>query len=411
MIGPALWYYLFIICCGSFLFALSLGQLTLSLIGVYAVWISLICLTDLKLRVSFFASSITVSCTFMVAAYVLFDIHTAVFTASIGSLLADLLGRRGLKKGLFNAAQVTISIYAAGSVFHALKMSTGVLFNLREDLLAIIFSYLTYTILNTLMVLIMVSLSDRLRFFGVLRKDLSIEPIHLPTVLPIALLIVYLYQEEPLTLIFLAIPLLMAHNSFKNYTQLHTQTVETVQVLADIVDRRDPYTASHSQRVAKLAQDIASAIGLKSSDVEQIAMAGRVHDIGKVSIPDRILLKSGQLTEDEYRVMMSHARAGYDILSGLQLYKKCAHYVLYHHEHFDGGGYPEGLSGEAIPIGARILAVADAYDAMTSDRPYRAALSREKALDELRRCSGRQFDPNIVEAFCALHQTTTSEPE
>lgn len=411
MQGLALLYFLLVVCCGLGLFVLNLSQLDLSPIVVYVIWTILVFVTDLR-SVPFYGSSITVSCTLMVAAYILFDIPAAVCTAAIGTFLSDVIARRGAHKALFNASQSALSIYLAGIVYYVLKASSPeIVFDLRYDFVAVVLSYLTYSSVNTLLVLTIVTLSTGRKFTGIVQKNLSIEPIHLPTVLPIALLIVYLYQEEPFTLVFLSIPLMMAQQSFKNYVQLHTQTVETLQVLADIVDRRDPYTASHSQRVAVLAENLANALELKNDIVEQIAMAGRVHDIGKVSIPDRILLKSGQLTEDEYRVMMSHARAGYDILSGLQLYKKCAHYVLYHHEHFDGGGYPEGLSGEAIPIGARILAVADAYDAMTSDRPYRTALSREEALDELRRCSGRQFDPNIVEAFCALHQKTTSEPE
>ncbi|MGQ9496831.1 MAG: HD-GYP domain-containing protein [Desulfotomaculales bacterium] len=405
--GPALLYFLVVVVTGSVIFGINLTHLKVSFFGIYFIWTFLTFVSE-KLMVSFFGYYLTVSCALHVSAYILFDIPTAVFTAVLATIISDFTSRRDLHKAAFNAAQSAITICLAGPLFYAMKQSTDTVFSLRHDFLAFFLSYLVYTVVNTVLVWLIVALTSGQKLSSVIQKNIRVEVIHSPTVFPIAPLIVYLYQQEPLSLVFLAMPLLMAHLSFKNYAQLHLQTIATMEVLADIIDRRDPYTAKHSQRVAKLAEATAWAMGLSAGEVEEIGLAGRVHDIGKVAISDYILLKNGSLSPWEYEVVKSHPRIGFNILSELRLYKKCAPYVLYHHEHFDGTGYPEGLKGEAIPLGARILAVADTYDAMTTDRPYRRALTRQQALSELRRCSGTQFDPAVVNAFLATQEQAKS---
>ncbi|HAG07796.1 MAG: HD domain protein [Clostridia bacterium 62_21] len=401
--GPALLYFLVVVVTGSVIFGINLSHLKVSFFGIYFIWTFLTFVSE-KLMVSLFGYYLTVSCALHVSAYILFDTPTAIFTGVLASIINDVTSRRGAHKAVFNAAQYTITICLAAPVFYALKQSTDAVFSLRHDFLAFLLSYLVYIVANAVLVWCIVALTSGQKLTSIIQKDLRVETLHTPTVLPVAPLIVYLYQQEPLSLVFLAMPLLMAHLSFKNYAQLHLQTIATMEVLADIIDRRDLYTAKHSQRVAKLAEATAWAMKLSAKEVEEIALAGRVHDIGKVAISDYILLKNGSLSPEEYEAVKTHPRVGFEILSNLYLYKKCAHYVLYHHERFDGTGYPVGLKGEAIPLGARILAVADTYDAMTTDRPYRRALTRQQALDELRRCSGTQFDPAVVNAFLATQE-------
>lgn len=403
MQGPALFYFLFVVVTGSALFAFNLLHLKASYLGIYVTWTLLTFISE-RLMVSFFGYYLTVSCALHVSAYILFDIPTAVFTGVLASIINDVTNRRGAHKVVFNAAQYTITICLAGPLFYALKQSTDTVFSLRHDLLAFFLSYLVYTVVNTVLVWLIVALSSGQKLSSIIQKNMRVEVIHSPTVIAIAPLIIYLYRQDPLSLIFLAMPLLMSHLSFKSYAQLHVQTIATMEVLADIIDRRDPYTAKHSHRVAKLAEATAWAMELSAKEIEEIALAGRVHDIGKVAISDYILLKNGSLSPEEYEAVKTHPRIGFEILSNLYLYKKCAHYVLYHHERFDGTGYPVGLKGEAIPLGARILAVADAYDAMTTDRPYRQGLTRQQALEELRRHSGTQFDPVVVNAFLAAQE-------
>ena len=170
--------------------------------------------------------------------------------------------------------------------------------------------------------------------------------------------------------------------------------------LARAVDARDVYTGSHSQRVAELAARTARRLGLPDEEVELTRLAASLHDLGKLAIPEEILRKPGPLTEPERMVLERHPQIGFRMLESLGV-DPVADWVLYHHERWDGSGYPDGLPGEQIPLGARIIFVADAYDAMTSERVYRRRVAAEQAIAELQRCAGSQFDPEIVDAFAA----------
>jgi diguanylate cyclase (GGDEF)-like protein len=168
--------------------------------------------------------------------------------------------------------------------------------------------------------------------------------------------------------------------------------------LAKAVDARDVYTGSHSERVGELAARIARRLGIDEPQVELTRLAGSLHDLGKLAIPEEILRKPGALNESERLVLQRHPQIGYRMLESLGV-EPIAEWVLHHHERWDGTGYPERLSGEAIPLGARIIFVADAFDAMTSERVYRKPLTERDAVAELERCAGTQFDPAVVEAF------------
>jgi diguanylate cyclase (GGDEF)-like protein/putative nucleotidyltransferase with HDIG domain len=171
--------------------------------------------------------------------------------------------------------------------------------------------------------------------------------------------------------------------------------------LAKAVDTRDAYTGSHSERVAALAAKIAEQLGLAQEEVELTRLAASLHDLGKLAIPEEILRKPDALSSAEWIVLQRHPQIGHRMLESLGV-DPIADWVLHHHERWDGGGYPAGLAGERIPLGARIIFVADAFDAMTSNRLYRDPLSREDAYLEVERCQGTQFDPEVVQAFLAV---------
>lgn len=186
-----------------------------------------------------------------------------------------------------------------------------------------------------------------------------------------------------------------------------TALMGTVEALAALVETRDRYTGAHAYEVAALARRLAMALGLETMEVRLIGLAARLHDVGKVGIPDAVLQKPGPLTEEEWRVMRTHPVVGADTVSRVPALRALAPLVRAHHERWDGRGYPDGLAGEAIPRGARIIAVADAYDAMASERPYRQASVAAWALGEVRRNAGTQFDPAVVavlERIVALDQ-------
>jgi putative nucleotidyltransferase with HDIG domain len=175
-----------------------------------------------------------------------------------------------------------------------------------------------------------------------------------------------------------------------------------LSTLTRAIEARDPYTRGHSTRVTALAEAIALRLGWSEERIALLHVGGPLHDIGKLAISDDVLCKPGRLDDCEMAQIREHPKLGARILLRVVAFRKALPYVLYHHERWDGQGYPTGRAGEQIPIEARVLAVADAFDAMTSDRPYRPALSLEDALAEVARCSGTQFDPEIVRVFLEL---------
>jgi HD-GYP domain-containing protein (c-di-GMP phosphodiesterase class II) len=179
-------------------------------------------------------------------------------------------------------------------------------------------------------------------------------------------------------------------------------TIEFLDIVSSLIDAKDPYTAGHSRRVGRLAAAMAKQLGLDEATRNNTWAAGYLHDLGKVGVPLSVLAKNGKLTADERRVVQSHAPNGAEILASIPALSHLSPGARYHHERWDGGGYPEGLSGQRIPIVGRILAVCDAYDAMTSQRAYRRSKSHSEALVELDRDSGAHFCPEIAQAFLGL---------
>jgi response regulator RpfG family c-di-GMP phosphodiesterase len=184
--------------------------------------------------------------------------------------------------------------------------------------------------------------------------------------------------------------------------QIERSYEDTLEVLGAAIDLRDSPTAGHSRRVFLYSMEIAKAMGTADHRLKDIAMGAWLHDIGKLAIPDRILLKPGPLTADEWEVMRQHARIGYDLVKNIAFLADAAEIVLTHHERYDGGGYPQGLKAEQIPIGARIFAVADTLDAMTSDRPYHAAVPFRTAREEIERGAGTRYDLKVVSTFLGI---------
>jgi len=186
------------------------------------------------------------------------------------------------------------------------------------------------------------------------------------------------------------------------YANLKEGTYATVKALAAAVDAKDPYTHGHSDRVAKFASELASYVGASATEIDLIHRCGTLHDVGKIGVPDAILSKPGRLEPEEFRSMQTHPVLGEFIVSKVPQLRELLPGVRHHHERYDGKGYPDGLSGQNIPLIARFLAIADTYDAMTSDRPYRAGLDQEVALCEIEKGAGTQFDPELAPAFAAM---------
>jgi putative nucleotidyltransferase with HDIG domain/PAS domain S-box-containing protein len=175
-----------------------------------------------------------------------------------------------------------------------------------------------------------------------------------------------------------------------------------IQIIQEIVEKRDPYTAGHQRRVADLARAIAKEMGLSDDQVDAIRMSGIIHDIGKVVVPAEILAKPGRLSDSEFSLIKQHSRSGYDIVKAVDLPWPLSDIILQHHERLDGSGYPQGLRGDGIMIEAKVIAVSDVVEAMSSHRPYRAALGTDEALEEINQKKGSLYDPDVVEACLRL---------
>jgi cyclic di-GMP phosphodiesterase len=184
--------------------------------------------------------------------------------------------------------------------------------------------------------------------------------------------------------------------------QLERSYGDTLRALGAAIDLRDGPTAGHSHRVALYSLKIAAELGLREHELKTLSMGASLHDIGKLAIPDSILLKPGALSEEEWCVMRTHVQIGYDLVKQIPFLSEAAEIVLTHHERWDGAGYPRGLAGMEVPLGARIFAVADTLDAMTSNRPYRSAGSFREAHEEIRRLSGIQYDPRVCDGFLRI---------
>ncbi|HEX9998590.1 MAG TPA: HD domain-containing phosphohydrolase [Abditibacterium sp.] len=189
----------------------------------------------------------------------------------------------------------------------------------------------------------------------------------------------------------------LALQNARLHQQLLDSYISTVAVLADAIEAKDAYTRGHCEGVSRVAVEVARRLGVVDGALDAVRYAALLHDVGKIGIPDGILLKPGKLMEEEFSIIQKHAAIGRDLVARVPALSHLGDVILHHHERFDGSGYPDGLDGENIPLGSRIIGIVDAFDAMTTPRPYRDPIEHEAAFEEMLRCAGSQFDPRIVE--------------
>jgi HD-GYP domain-containing protein (c-di-GMP phosphodiesterase class II) len=207
----------------------------------------------------------------------------------------------------------------------------------------------------------------------------------------------------------------VAIDNIQLYKNMKGMYVGTIKMLAKAIDAKDPFTKGHSERVTEFAVEIAKEMQLPEKLIRNVEFAALIHDIGKIGVKDSVLAKPSRLSDSEYEMIKKHPVIGEQIIAPIEFLTNIAPLVLYHHEHFDGSGYLEGLKGDEIPIGARILIVADSFEAMISDRPYSKSMTQKQAIQELKDNSGSQFDPQVVEAFLRVierkKQTKSNESD
>ncbi len=326
----------------------------------------------------------------------------ASLAGAASSMLADFWARRAWYKAIFNSAAVVISVSTAGLIYSLLNDGAISPLSSLRNTVAIVVAGLAFIAANLVVVCTIIALVEGHRPWDVWRASAKGFRFQMITLVPMATLIAVVYYQNPLALVLLLFPILLVHYSFQAYEQLREDAQRTMETLAQAVDRRDHYTYRHSERVADFSARIARQLGLDLTDTEILVAAARVHDLGKIGIDSAVLLKPGKLDPREWAVMQEHPRIGADIIAKLPIYERVRDLVACHQERFDGKGYPHGYAGEQIPLGARIIAAADAYEAMTADRPYRKALEKQVAMAELRKGRGTQFDPQVIDAFLAV---------
>jgi putative nucleotidyltransferase with HDIG domain len=221
---------------------------------------------------------------------------------------------------------------------------------------------------------------------------------------PIGWLMAQIYVIAAWASLLFALPLYMTRLAYQNYTEMREMFTQTITALAEAVDKRDPYTSLHSWRVKEIGGDIGRVMRLSEADLEALEWGGLLHDVGKIGVPDAVLLKQDRLNKEERTMMNSHPVLGAQIIKPVTRLSRELPIIRHHHEWYNGSGYPDRLIGDEIPLLARVLHVADSFEAMTAARPYRMTpLTPEQAIAELRKFAGIQFDPKVVDAFVQTH--------
>ena len=331
-------------------------------------------------------------------AAILFGPCFGALTACAGGLVYGAVRRKDALKTTFNAGQLAVAGGMTGLAFDALRSSPHL--SLTSDALAYAGAAIVFIILNSALASAAIALCGR-PFVHQWLLALREGGAFYLAMAPLGALAASAYEQSPWTLLYFPLLVWIIYKGFSLFAHLRSDTDRALVVLANTIDQRDTYTYQHSVRVAGYVSQIAARLKLPADDIDLIVSAAHVHDLGKIAIDNRILFKEGLLTDEERRQVNLHPAAGAELAGQFSMYGEGADIIRHHHEHWNGAGYPDGLVGEDIPLGARIIAVADVYDAMTSDRPYRRALSHEVAVSELIRGSGTQFDARIVDAFLA----------
>lgn len=324
----------------------------------------------------------------------------AVWIAFLGTIeIRDVRRQIPFWGTLFNRFDFVLSAFAA---YLALSLSSRAV--TPNDPLGIVaqiaLTGLAFTFVNLLLGVSLASLRTNTPFSRIWSIGVGNVVIGVVALVPLGWLMAEIGVKVGLWAAFLfLVPLYLARYSFSKYAETRELFFGTVSALSQAIDAKDGFTRGHADRVSRIAGAIARELDLPEKQIEQIELAGLLHDIGKIGVEDRILMKPQRLEADEQELMRRHPIYGASILEPSAALRPLVPIVLHHHENYDGSGYPEGLKGEEIPIGSRIMIVADAYEAMTSDRIYRKAMGHERAMEQLNRFKGIQFDPKIVRAL------------
>ena len=327
----------------------------------------------------------------------------AMLITALGALIGEIIERKvSWYKIIFNASQFALSAGIAGIVYQELGGVIGTT-NLTGYIVPALICALTYYFINSSLFVMVIHLAEGISLWSIWKTKLKGIITTYIALAPIGFIMAMVYVTIGIWgIILFFFPLILARRSFELYTKMRKVYLDTIRALAAAIDAKDPYTKGHSERVAETSVALAQELNLSDKDIENIEYTALLHDIGKIGIADNILGKDSSLTDKEFDKIKEHPVMGAKIIEPVDFLKNSYEAIYHHHERYNGAGYPDGLKEKDIPLSARIIAVADAYDAMGSDRPYRKKLNKDKILNELKDQAGKQFDPEIVKALISV---------
>nr|WP_243834307.1 HD domain-containing phosphohydrolase [Halanaerobium saccharolyticum] len=303
-------------------------------------------------------------------------------------------------KFLFNRAVFFISASVASIAFN---ISYPYIETNSFPFLSILFASLVYFILNNLFVFIVINLANNdvnkmslISYFRELSKNLITSYF-----LGLILLASYIYFSKVLFVLIIILLFIIKDFFYSRLQQMNSYT-QIIESFLKVIDSKDHYTEGHCERVAKYTYHLCNEMNLSRAKSEKVISIAKIHDIGKIYVDDHILSTSDNLSDEEYEEIKRHTKYGYQLLKDIDLINDELDIILYHHERWDGKGYPEGLEGEAIPVGARILTACDSLDVMITGRSYKPPMTKEEIIEEFKKCAGGQFDPEIAQKIIEL---------
>lgn len=346
-------------------------------------------------------TEVTVSLGITFAVACIWPPEQAMLLVLIQTIVSDLVTHKSADKIVFNAALSATVIGGTSIIYHNFAVSQ-LGFLEGANLLAVGLAAAYYIVAESVMLSGLFSTLSHRPLVGVLVSFLRQSWLDFAAFLPLGMVMTALFRENPLGILFLVPTFLLLYFSLKREQALRNQTEAILEKLVDVLESKSPETAQHSKRVRAWVEDICNELGMESGEEDMVLQAAVLHDLGKVGLDDSLLRKPG-LSAEEFHHIMEHPGVSAALLEGLTLFQGGRDIVLHHHERYDGKGYPDHLTGENIPFGARIIAVADSFDAMVSSRPYRAkSLTVMEALKILDQERGAQFDPELVVTFTKL---------
>lgn len=391
-------YYFTFIALGFLLFAYLVRAFPLQRFPEVLLFSFLIVVADsAQITLPRGGASIYASSPFDLAAIVLLGPAAAVLVEAIASFFTEVVvQRREAMKYAFNVPLLIATVGVAGVTYWSFPETWRSLDSPRF-LLPLTAAAIVYYLVNTTSVSLVIALRAAKSVFHIWKQNYMWTFFHIFAFIPIGAIIALVYTAYgKWTLLLFMVPVFLARYSFKLYVEMKEAHINTVAALTSAIDANDPYTHGHSYRVSRYALRVGRALGLPARDLEILEYGALLHDIGKIAIKHDILLKKERLTDQEFMSLKQHPTVGADIVENLKFLREAAVLVRYHHEQPNGRGYPAGLKGHDIPLGARILLVCDAFDAMTSDRPYRKGLPVEQVTAQIEKFRGEQFDDEIA---------------